>query len=161
MPSLCWNRDAFRDAASLVSSEEGRTSVLCLVCLPDKFNSHVFAIAKVPACSTCVDPCVWKGGAERLGDHHEFTLEYDQGRWIGDDEIPSGENHLIQVLAVLTCLSNGVIATDEQPMASQEILETRGSRKTGANSKISTAAKVDHCELASLLAECPWAEEYL
>ena len=45
-------------------------------------------------------------------------------------------------------------------MALQEFLETRGSRKTGAKSKTSTATKVDRGELASLLAECFWAEEY-
>ena len=53
------------------------------------------------------------------------------------------------------------MATDEQPMALEEFLETRGSRKTGANSITCTATKVDHGELASLFAECPWAEEYL
>ena len=49
------------------------------------------------------------------------------------------------------------MATDEQPMA----LYTRGSRKTGANNKTSSATKVDRFELSSLLAECPWEEEYL
>ena len=39
--------------------------------------------------------------------------------------------------------SNGDMATDEQPMALQQFLETRGSRKTGANSKTSTATKVE------------------
>ena len=53
------------------------------------------------------------------------------------------------------------MTTDEQPMALQQFLETRGSRKTGANSRTSTATKVDGGELASLRAECPWVEEYL
>ena len=53
------------------------------------------------------------------------------------------------------------MATDEQPMAWQNFLETRGSRNTGANSKTPTATMVDRGELASLLAECPCAEEYL
>ena len=44
------------------------------------------------------------------------------------------------------------MATDEQPMALQRFLETRGSRKTGANSRTSTATKVDRGELASLRA---------
>ena len=74
-------------------------------------------------------------------NHHEFIFGCDQGKWIGDDEIPFGENHHIQVLAGLTFLSIGVMATDEQPMALQEFLDTRGSRKTGANSKTSTATK--------------------
>ena len=52
------------------------------------------------------------------------------------------------------------MATDEQPMALQEFFETRQSRKTCANSKTSTATKVDLGELASLPAEFPWAEEY-
>ena len=55
----------------------------------------------------------------------------------------------------------GLSSTDEQPMALQEFFETRGSRKMGVNSKTSTATKVGRGELASLLAECPWAEEYL
>ena len=88
-------------------------------------------------------------------------FEYDQGPWIGDDDIlPFFENHHIQVLAGLFFLSNGVMATDERPMAVQELLETRGSRKTGANSKTSTATRVDSGELAVLLAECQWAEEH-
>ena len=62
--------------------------------------------------------------------------------WIGHDKFPPGENHHIQVLADFTFLSNGVIATDEQPMVLQESWETRGSRKTGANSKTSTATNV-------------------
>ena len=41
----------------------------------------------------------------------------DVGTWIGDDEIPLGENHHVQVLAGLTFLSNVVVATDEQRMA--------------------------------------------
>ena len=53
------------------------------------------------------------------------------------------------------------MATDEQPMALQEFLETRGPRKTGANSRTSTATKVDRGELASLRVTCPWVEEYL
>ena len=52
------------------------------------------------------------------------------------------------------------MATDERPMVVQELLETRGSRKTGANSKTSTATRVDRGELAVLLAECQWAEEH-
>ena len=94
-------------------------------------------------------------------NHHEFMFGYDHDTWIGDDEIPIGENHHSQVLAGLTFLSNGVMATDEQPMALQKFLETRGSRKTGANSKTSAATKVDRGELASLRAVCPWVEEYL
>ena len=65
------------------------------------------------------------------------------------------------MLAGLTFLSNEVMATDEQPMALHEFLERHGSRKTGANFKTSTATKVDCGELASLLADCPWAEEHL
>ena len=45
------------------------------------------------------------------------------------------------------------------PMAPQKFLEVCGSRKTGTNSKTSTATKLDHGELASLLAECPRTEE--
>ena len=110
-----------------------------------------------PLALTCVS------GKEALNaceNHHELVFGCDQVTWIGDDQIPFGENHHIQVLAGLTVLSIGVMATDEQTMALQEFLETRGSRKTGANNKTSTAAKVDRGELASLLAECPWAEEY-
>ena len=88
-------------------------------------------------------------------NHHEFMSGYDNGTWIGDDEIPIGENHHSHVLVGLTFLSNGVMATDEQPMALQRFLETRGSRKTGANSRTSTATKVDGGEVASLRAECP------
>ena len=51
------------------------------------------------------------------------------------------------------------MATDVQTMALQEFLETRGSRKTGANSKTSAATKVDRGELDSLLAECPWGRK--
>ena len=58
-------------------------------------------------------------------DRHEFMFKYDQGTWVGDDEFPFGENHHIQVLAGLTFLSNGVTATDEQPMAWWGFLETR------------------------------------
>ena len=65
------------------------------------------------------------------------------------------------MLLGLTFFSNGVMTTDEQPMALQQFLETRGSRKTGANSKTSTATKVDRGELASLRVACPWVEEYL
>ena len=43
----------------------------------------------------------------------------------------------------------------EQPMALQELLERRGSRKTGANSLTSTVTEVDRGELASF----PWAGE--
>ena len=53
------------------------------------------------------------------------------------------------------------MVTAQQPMALQEFLETHGSRKTGANRKTSTATNADRGELASLLAECPWAEGYL
>ena len=44
-------------------------------------------------------------------------FEYDQGTWIGDDEIPLGENHRVQVLAGLSFLRNVVVATDEQRIA--------------------------------------------
>ena len=88
---------------------------------------------------------------------HAWENGYDQGTWVGDDEIPFGENHHIQMHAGLSFLSNGVMTTDEQPMALHEVLETRGSRKTGADSKTSTAAKVDRGELDSLLAASPWA----
>ena len=112
---MCWNRDAFRDAALLVS---------------------VFAVAKVLMCSTCVDPRVWNRSAERR----------DSIR--GEQSSPSACGpHFFEQLVVM--------ATDEQPMTLHEFLETRGSRKTGANSKTSTATKLHRGELASLLAEWP------
>ena len=68
LPLLCWSRDAFRDAALLLSNEEGALAFFVLyACLP-KSNRAVFVIAKVPACSACVDPRVWKGSGERLGE---------------------------------------------------------------------------------------------
>ena len=48
-------------------------------------------------------------------NNHEFMFGHDHGAWIGDGETPFGENHHIEVLAGLTFLSNGSMATDEQP----------------------------------------------
>ena len=73
-----------------------------------------------------------------------------------NDEIPFGENDHLQVLAGPHLFEQLVVmATDEQPMTLHEFLETRGSRKTGANSKTATATKLHRGELASLLAEWP------
>ena len=109
---------------------------LCWSRLPDKSNSYVFAVAKVLESSTCVDPRVWNRSAERR----------DSIR--GEQSSPSACGpHLFEQLVVM--------ATDEQPMTLHELLETRGSRKTGANSKTSTATKLRRGELASLLAEWP------
>ena len=52
MPPLCWNREAFHDAALLVSYEVGAPAFIS--CLPpDGPRRHVLTFAKVPARSTC------------------------------------------------------------------------------------------------------------
>ena len=86
-----------------------------------------------------------------------------RARGFGTTTVHSERNRDIQLLAGRTHFLEQwrVMASDEQPLALQEFLEMRGSRKTGAKSKTSTATKVDRGQLASLLAECPWAEEYM
>ena len=123
LPSLCWKRDVSRGAAVLVSGEEGAQAFFVL-CAYEKSKQLCFCNCE--GSSFALLALTRVSGKEALNaweNHREFMFGYDQGTWIGDDEIPF-----------------------DQPMALEEFLETRGSRKTGANSKTSTAAKVDHGE---------------
>ena len=83
LPSLCWNRDVFRDAALLVST---------LSCLRTKTDQTAMFLPLrrfqlAPLALTRVS------GHEALNaweNHCEFTSKYDQATWIGDAEILSG-----------------------------------------------------------------------
>ena len=70
----------FLDSRFVGLKRRGRTSVLCIVCLPHKSNSSVFAIAKVQLCSACVDPrCLERKRVNALENHQGLMFGYDQG----------------------------------------------------------------------------------
>ena len=143
----------------LVSGEEGAQAFFVLFAYRTNQTTMFLPLRRFQLALLALTRVSGKEALNAKENHHEFMFEHDQGTWIGDDEIPFGENHYIHMLAGRTFCSNWVMATDKQPLALQEFLEACGSRKTGANSKTSTATKLDHGELASLLDERPRAEE--
>ena len=64
-------------------------------------------------------------------NHNEFMFVYDQGACFGDDEIPLGKTHHLQVLAGVTFLSNVVMATDEMVSWPRCLPSARGPKNTG------------------------------
>ena len=130
LPSLCWNHDALRDAASLVSGEEGAQAFFVLFAYQSSQTAMFLPLRRFQLALLALTRV---SGEEALNawENHEFMFEYYQGTWIGDDEISFGKNHHIQVLAGLTFLSNEVMTTDEQPKALHEFLERRGITQDG------------------------------
>ena len=79
LPSLCWSRDAFRDAALLVSNEEGALAFFVLYAcqqnqtalflLARRFQLVVLALIRVSG----------KKAVNAWENHHESMFGYDHG----------------------------------------------------------------------------------
>ena len=76
MPLLCWSRDAFRDAALLVSNEEDALALSCMLAsqimqlcflLLRRFQLALLALTRVSG----------KEAVNAWKNHHEFMFGYD------------------------------------------------------------------------------------
>ena len=79
LPSLCWSRDAFRDAALLVSNEDGALAFFVLYACQQNQTALFLSLRRFQLALLALTRVSGKEVVNAWENHHEFMFGYDHG----------------------------------------------------------------------------------